>query len=459
MTAILLAAGLGKRMGPGAGPKCLLVIGGRSLLRRTLESLRAIGVGEVVLVTGYQAESVAAEARAYRQGMELTVLENPRYREGAILSLWTARGHLDREVLVMDADVLCPQSAFERLAGSIHENCLLADGSVRETGEEQMLFGREGRVLHIAKRAPEELRRGMTLYGESLGFLRLSAKAAGRLRHLLDEKVEAGWVTIEHEQAYADLFKEERVGFERVDGIAWTEIDTSEDLRRAEEEVLPRWSTALCVNRAISGWFLPGVVRLPLTPNQWTFLSLLLGLSSLFFISQGNRCGDLWGAFLFQMFYLVDNWDGEVARHKGLSTRWGGWFDVAVDGVVQAALPVALAAGLQARGWPGSVLLLGWLAAAGVVLDFVVTLWAKARGFGPAIFGSGRGFGSAGNSKLGRWLRINWTNENFSWGVVLAILLQGQGQFLAAMAVGCQLYWIRFLWRERRRLAPVRLHG
>ena len=258
----MLAAGVGKRMGPGAGPKCLARIGGKSILCRTLESLRAVGVGEVALVTGFQAESVAQEARTHAGGLKLTVLENPRYREGAILSLQTAREFLDRDVLVMDADVLCPQAAFERLVGSPHRNCLLVDGSVKETGEEQMVFGRGPRALHIAKKAPEEIRGRMELYGESLGFLRLSGKAAGVLRELLDRKVQAGIVTIEHEQLYPDLFGQSEVGFERVDGLAWTEIDTPEDLARAEREVYSRWSGPKCVNRVIP----PGAV--PPGPRQ-----------------------------------------------------------------------------------------------------------------------------------------------------------------------------------------------
>ena len=41
---------------------------------------------------------------------------NPRYREGAILSLWAARDWLSGPVVVMDADVLCPAEMLRRLA-------------------------------------------------------------------------------------------------------------------------------------------------------------------------------------------------------------------------------------------------------------------------------------------------------------------------------------------------------
>lgn len=452
MTSILLAAGVGKRMGNNAAPKCLLRVGGKSLLRRTLEYLRAAGVNELVLVTGYQGERVESEARASAGPMRVKVLENSRYKEGAILSLWTAREFLDRDVIVMDADVLCPQAAFERLTGSAHANCLLVDGSVDETGEEQMVFGKESRVFHIAKKAPEEIRQRWENYGESLGFLRLGAPAARLLRSLLERKVDAGQTGIEHEQVYPDLFAQAQVGCERVDGMAWTEIDTPEDLGRAEREVFSRWAGPRCVNRVISSWFHPLVLRLPLTPNHWTTLSLGTGLVSLYFLTIGTRAADLWAAFLFQAYYVADNWDGEVARTKGLSSKWGGWYDVIADGLIQIPLPLALAAGYaRAFGAPGWLFPVAQVALAGLFLDFAVTLWAKARGFGPGIHGDA----FRKKEESASWWKVNATNENFSWILVLALLAGAKLPLLVAMAIGCHVFWLNFFWKERLRLQPV----
>lgn len=441
-------------MGPDAIPKCLLRVGGETLLRRTLEDLRSAGVGDVVVVLGFQKEAVAEEARRVAGPMRLHLLENPRYREGAILSLWTARSFLDQGVLIMDADVLCPPAALERMIRSPHANCFLVDNTAQETGEEQMVFGRGDRAFHIAKRAPEEIRREMSLFGESVGFLKLSSGAARQLRALLEQKVAAGVVDIEHEQVYPELLRQEIVGCERMRGLPWTEIDTPEDLRRAQEEVLPRMHPPQCLNRQIAGWFLPWVLRLPLSPNQWTGVSFLLGLASVFFIAMGGYGDGVRGALLFQLFYLADDWDGAVARARGQSSFWGGWLDVSVDAVVQTALAVALTAGLLRQGAPGWVGLLGAVATAGMVLDFVVTLWAKGRGLGPGVFGdpsrdAGQGPrsspGAGPASRLPGWLRRNLSHENFSLVLVAALLLGQPLPLLALMAVGCHVYWFHFL--------------
>jgi choline kinase len=239
MTAIILAAGVGKRLleASGGRPKCLLPIGGKSLLRRLLEGLAAAGVRDAVVVSGFGAEHVAAAVAEPVAGLSsVEVVTNDRFREGAILSLWTARGWLDRPVLVMDADVLCSVAMLRRLVGSAHPNCFLMDASQENTGEEQMLCVRDGRVYNIVRGGEP----GWELMGESIGFLRLDADAARLLRELLDARVAAGDTGIEHEEVYPALMARVPIGFERVDGMPWIEIDFPDDVARAEREILPR---------------------------------------------------------------------------------------------------------------------------------------------------------------------------------------------------------------------------
>jgi choline kinase len=238
VTAIILAAGVGKRLRGASGgrPKCLVEVGGQSLLGRLLANLAAVGVKDAVVVVGFEAGAVRGAIGAGPAGMRVAFVDNPRYREGAILSLWSARAALDGPVLVMDADVLCSPDMIARLIHSPHASCFLLDASVENTGEEQMLLVRGGRVEGIVRGGAP----GFELMGESIGFLKLSADAARVLRGLLEERVAAGETGIEHEEVYPALLAHVVVGFERVDGMPWTEIDFPEDVVRAEREVLPR---------------------------------------------------------------------------------------------------------------------------------------------------------------------------------------------------------------------------
>ena len=57
MIGVILAAGMAKRLRPLTDecPKCLLTVGQRTLLQRTVDAIIAVGITELVVVTGYRA--------------------------------------------------------------------------------------------------------------------------------------------------------------------------------------------------------------------------------------------------------------------------------------------------------------------------------------------------------------------------------------------------------------------
>jgi bifunctional UDP-N-acetylglucosamine pyrophosphorylase/glucosamine-1-phosphate N-acetyltransferase len=57
MKAVILAAGLGKRMSVDK-PKCLLKIGNKSLLEHNIEKLKSIGIKEIAVVIGHMGEMI-----------------------------------------------------------------------------------------------------------------------------------------------------------------------------------------------------------------------------------------------------------------------------------------------------------------------------------------------------------------------------------------------------------------
>ena len=238
MKAIILAAGIGKRFREITDhrPKCLIEIQGKTLLERTLTALRAAGVEEAVVVIGYRSEMIQQQIGSNYGGVRVRYVKNPQYAKGAILSLWSAREEFNDDIIVMDADVLFPVALIKRLVHSSHANCFLLDGSSENTGEEQMLLTRNGRVLNIVRGGAGDFE----VIGESVGFLKVSRTDAPLLRSILEEFVAQGQDTIEHEEAFPLFLAQRIVGFERVDDLPWIEIDFSTDLEQAEHEVLPR---------------------------------------------------------------------------------------------------------------------------------------------------------------------------------------------------------------------------
>ena len=177
MNAIILAAGVGKRLWPVTQhkPKCLIEIGGQTLLSRYLESLASVKIRQATIVVGYKQDMIRAAVGSHCHGVDLSYLVNEEFHRGSISSLWIARTALSDDVVIMDADVLFHREILRRLVTSPHENCLLMDDTVKQTGEECMVVVQGDRVVALSKKMPERY----DIAGEGVGFLRVRRYCAG----------------------------------------------------------------------------------------------------------------------------------------------------------------------------------------------------------------------------------------------------------------------------------------
>jgi choline kinase len=239
ISAIILAAGVGRRLGR-AGPKITLEFGGKSLLERHIAALHASGVTDIAITVGHRADLVRNELMRMDVLQRVTLIDNPRYREGSMVSLWVQRARLasGATTLVMDGDVLYDRRMIARLLAARPENVLLLDRAI-EPGDEPVKICLDGEeIVDFAKR-PE---RAHEWHGESVGFFRFSADMAASLAERVAAYVEAGQGGAEYETAIRDLIlaHPHRFGCEDVSDLPWTEIDFDCDVVRAQREILPR---------------------------------------------------------------------------------------------------------------------------------------------------------------------------------------------------------------------------
>ncbi|HLA37419.1 MAG TPA: NTP transferase domain-containing protein, partial [Candidatus Brocadiales bacterium] len=244
--AIILAAGVGKRLMPitGQRPKCLIEIGGKTLLDRYLESLKESSITEVTFVLGHLREMILSRLKEAENTFKTHYVYNENYTRGSITSLWEARERLQGNVLIMDADVLFHPTLLKRLLESPKKSCFLLEEDFTDTGEEMKLFVQGERVAAISKKNVLKT----PLVGEGVGFLKLAGEHCPQLRNTLEDFIREGRLDAEYEEALDRLLPHCEVGYEPVDGLPWIEIDFEEDIRRAEREILPM----LDGNKAVS---------------------------------------------------------------------------------------------------------------------------------------------------------------------------------------------------------------
>ena len=88
------------------------------------------------------------------------------------------------------------------------------------------------------------------------------------------------------------------------------------------------------------------VVRLlyptSITPNQITFLSLIFGLASAGFYVSGIPDALVWGAIFLYGKVFLDNVDGNLARVRGTTSRFGRFLDSLADFLVTVLVYIAV---------------------------------------------------------------------------------------------------------------------
>ena len=236
MRGIILAAGKGSRLNGTIGdkPKCLLRVGGRTLVERQIDALRSVGIDEIVIVAGCQADLVRRTC-----GTRITYVENAKFAQtNSLYSLWLARPLLYDGFVVMNCDVLFHPQMLRDLVTSRHEDALLIayqDDDAAPFGDEEMKIRvRRGRVSDIAKTmAPDDAD------GENVGVVKFGRDGARLLGGLLEQRVAAGGLKDWAPRAFCDFARIRPLHAIGTRGYPWTEIDFPEDYERAVRDILP----------------------------------------------------------------------------------------------------------------------------------------------------------------------------------------------------------------------------
>jgi choline kinase len=244
MRAIMLAAGIGKRLFGGdqaAPPKVLLEFEGKSLLERHLSILQCIGISELTLVVGYRNELLRAKVAALGASSFVRFVDNPDFLRGPILSLWLARETLTKgeDVIFMDADVLYPPSLLKRLTakpGTIY----LMDRDFTPGDEPVKLCVKGGKIVEFGKVLPPGL--VYDAVGEWPGFAKFAPAEGPVMIEAIRPYIDNGDLDLPYETPMRDVMLADPSRFivEDISGEPWIEIDFPEDLDRARDKILPK---------------------------------------------------------------------------------------------------------------------------------------------------------------------------------------------------------------------------
>jgi choline kinase len=233
MKTVILAAGAGSRLKPLTDhmPKCLLKVGVKCILERTIKNLLATNNSEIIIVTGYLENKIREFLRERFPHLKITYIYNEFYAStNNIYSLWLAKDAvLGDDMMMMDSDIVFDERIITKIQNSGYKNCLALNRHDVHDEEIKVKTDTRGCVIEIGKEVNVS-----EAAGESIGIEIFGKEALTELYSILYRKVVTEKkVNQFYEAAFQELSDNNLFIVDTTEYFCM-EIDTEEDLKTAE---------------------------------------------------------------------------------------------------------------------------------------------------------------------------------------------------------------------------------
>ena len=228
MQAVILSAGIGSRLLPLTReiPKCLVEVGGRSILDHQLEALHVAGVERAVIVGGYRYRQIGAHLARGAPPLPVRLIFNPFWSvASSIGSVWMARDLLTQPFCLMNGDTVFAADLLAAAVQAPGDGVGLLVEPVRAAALDDMLVTVANRqICAVAKDLPLDV-----ATHRSLGVIVSNGGDcyARALEHVI---AQTGGLNAFHHAVIAELARYAPVRAIVAGEGAWQEIDQPEDI-------------------------------------------------------------------------------------------------------------------------------------------------------------------------------------------------------------------------------------
>lgn len=234
MDAVIVAAGRGTRM-EGLTQnthKCLLPINGRPIIEYSLETLKAHGIKRIFMVTGH----FDAQVRLALGEWIFRFVVNPFYKTtNNMASLWFAREHMDEDFLYLHSDLLYhPKILTDFMNHPFTHTAICMEEKKVFLGEE-MKIGRDGDHLVLGKGLADS-----QSIGEFIGIAAFRKDGFPSFADIMTDLLMSGDHNAYFAEAIAIASRASDIEIVPFTGLPWIEVDTADDLKRAQTVTMPR---------------------------------------------------------------------------------------------------------------------------------------------------------------------------------------------------------------------------
>ena len=241
MQAVILAAGKGTRLKAKTDmlPKAMIEIEGKPLLEYSLDALIEYGLSDVIMVVGFRHETISRRFGNQYRGLNIQYVENDKYADsGSMYSLALVKDIIDDEVLLLESDLLYESRAISLLLDSNRPNSVLVAGLSGSGDEVYICANDKQEITELGKQISVSSKQ--TAMGELAGISRFQRNFLDFVFTVALEDFQNGKMNYHYEEC---VFRtsQQTIPIYAVPAtdLAWVEIDTAEDLQKAQELIFP----------------------------------------------------------------------------------------------------------------------------------------------------------------------------------------------------------------------------
>lgn len=261
MQAIILAAGMGKRLGSLTEDqtKCMIPFGDGKLIDYLMESLEEVKLNRIIIVTGYKGQGIIDHLGDEYKGTPIIYVDNPVYDStNNIYSLYLAKDYLlEDDCLLLESDLIFDKKIIKDLVASSNRNLAVVapyeswmDGTLVTLDKDHNILNfipkedmnwekikKYYKTVNVYKFTTEFMKQSY------IPFLEAYIKSMGHNEYY--EQVLRIIAFIEQKNLKAHVLKKEK----------WYEIDDVHDLRKAEEIFTPKEEALESIQKRYGGYW------------------------------------------------------------------------------------------------------------------------------------------------------------------------------------------------------------
>jgi len=347
MKALIIAAGNGTRMQSvtRGRHKSLMNLLGLKIIERVILGAKEAGIFEFVIVTGYKGKELKETiGDGSRFGVSIAYVQNNKWEKANGISVYKAKGYFKENFILLMSDHIFDWRTLLRLKRIKlkKDECALAIDknldSVLDIGDTTKVLVKNDKIASISK--------NLDAYnGYDTGMFLCSPHIFKILKETISN----------HKNSLTNgmkvIAKEGKLRAFNNKGRFWSDCDTYADIKFAENKLLKNLNksgdgiVSKIINRKVSIFISKYLVKTGLTPNQISILNLMIGISSALLFAKGSFPWIFIGGVLAQITSITDGCDGEIARLKFLSSKFGAWLDDVFDRYIDMLIVIGMAYG------------------------------------------------------------------------------------------------------------------